>query len=370
MFSNSLKVARIFGINVEIDMTWLIVFMILSYSLATNYFPSALPGAGETMWWVLGVSATLLLFASVLVHEFAHSLVAIKEGHTIKRITLFIFGGVAHLEEEPRTSIAELKITIVGPLSSLGLALLFWLIYLVVPQATPVAAATFFLASINLTISLVNLVPAFPLDGGRVLRALIWYFKKDLLTATRVSVMAGSAFAFLLMGIGFYTILTISIMGLWYIFLGWLLYQAGQNSYTQVTLKNSLSGYRVKDLMTDQVVVVSTELNIRELVNEFYRYKVGAFPVVGGSALAGMVTMNQVRNVDRRQWDQYKVRDVMTPIDACIKMHPEDEAADAMMEMAKKNAGRILVMEEGKLVGILSNTDVMRLIRMRTALGE
>jgi len=366
LFTHAVKIAKIFGIDVEVDFSWLIIFMVFSYNLSINYFPAVLPGQPEIVYLLLGTNVTLLLFVSVLVHEFAHSLTAIQRGHNINKITLFIFGGVAHLEEEPRTSLDELTITIVGPLSSFLLAVGFGVLYLLIPQGTPLSAALFFLARVNLTIGIVNLVPAFPLDGGRILRSIVWNWKKDLLYATKVSVMAGSAFAFLLMGIGFIVTLTVSVAGLWYIFLGWLLYQAGQNSYSQVSLKNTLSGIRVKDVMTSRVVVVSTELSVDELIDRFYMYKVGAFPVMGGSEVKGIVTMNQVKNVERRKWETVKVKDIMTPIEQCIIYEPDDEAVDAMMGMAKENAGRVLVMQDGQLVGILSNTDMMRLVKMKT----
>ncbi|ACB85321.1 site-2 protease family protein [Natranaerobius thermophilus] len=366
MFSNSLRIARFFGIDVELDFSWLVIFMVFSFSLSTNYFPNVLAEKTDLIYWLAGVTATIMLFISVLIHEFAHSLTALKEGHDIKKITLFIFGGVAQLDEEPRTSVSELKITIVGPVSSLALAAIFGPISLLFTEGHFLGEILFFLARVNLTIGILNLIPAFPLDGGRILRAAIWYFKKDLLLATKISVLAGSALAFLLMGMGFMITVTVSVMGLWYIFMGWLLYQAGQNSYTQVTLKNTLSGYQVQDVMTDNVLVVSTELTIDRLVEEFYRHKVGAFPVVGGSAVLGLVTMNQVKTVNQDEWEVKKVREIMTAIDECIIMEPEEEAVEAMMKMARHNAGRVLVMDAGRLVGILSNTDMMRLIKMKT----
>ncbi len=370
MFSNSIKLTRLFGIDVELDFSWLIIFMVFSFSLATGYFPGIIPEMEDWVYWLMGIFTTVLLFTSVLIHEFAHSLMAIREGHDIKKITLFIFGGVAQLDEEPKTSPAEFKITIVGPLSSIVVALLFWLIYLIFPFELPITQIWAFLANINLTISLVNMVPAFPLDGGRILRAIIWYYKKDQLLATKISVIAGSIFAFLLIGFGFLITVTVSVMGLWYIFLGWLLYQAGQSSYSQVSLKNTLSGYRVKDVMSREVVVVSTEQTVEELIDEFYKYKVSAFPVVGGSYLAGLVTMNQVKTVDRAKFGQTKVRDIITPLSECIVMEPENEAVDAMMKMAQHNAGRVLVMRDGYLVGILSHTDMMRLVKMKTLFGR
>ena len=367
MFKNSLKIARIFGINIEVDISWILVFLLFTYSLSVGYFPNVIPEYDESMYLIMGIIVTVFVFLSVLVHEFAHSLTAIREGISIKRITLFIFGGVAHLEEEPTTPSSELKITIMGPLSSVVLGIIFGGLYLLFESGTPIGEGLFFLARINFVVGIINLVPAFPLDGGRILRSLIWKFKNDLVTATKISVYAGSVFAFLLISFGFIVIFTTSLFGLWYVFMGWLLYQAGHSSYTQVVLKNSLSGITVSDVMTDRVIIVPPYITIEKLIDQFYKYKVGAFPVVEDDGrVSGIVTLNDVKGITKNKWYFTRVDDIMTPIEECYVLAPDEEAVEAMMKMANNNASRILVMENGELKGILSNTDMMRLIKMKS----
>lgn len=367
MFKNSLRIARIFGINIEVDISWVLVFLLFTYSLSVGYFPTVLPEYDEAIYWVAGIIVTILVFASILVHELAHSLTALKEGISIKRITLFIFGGVAHLEEEPKTPASELKITILGPVSSILLGGFFAVVYLLMQPGTIISEGVFFLARINLVVGVINLVPAFPLDGGRILRALLWRFKNDLVTATKISVYAGSAFAFLLISIGFIVTFTTSLIGLWYVLMGWLLYQAGHSSYTQVVLKNSLSGIYVSEVMTERVITVPPYITIEKLVDQFYKYKVGAFPVVeDNGSVSGLVSLNDVKSVPKNKWYLTRVDDIMTAVEECYILRPDEEAVEAMMKMANNNANRILVMENGELKGILSNTDMMRLIKMKS----
>lgn len=367
MFKNSFKVWKIFGIDIEIDVSWLIVFFLFTYSLSVTYFPNVLPGYDELFYWITGVLVTLVVFASVLVHELAHSLTAIKDGISINRITLFIFGGVAHLEEEPKTPGSEFKISILGPLSSVLLGVIFGGMYFLIQPGNLISEALYFLARINLFIGLINLVPAFPLDGGRILRSIIWRFKNDLVFATKMSVYSGSVFAFILIALGFVITFSTSLFGLWYVLIGWLLYQAGQTSYTQVALKNSLSGLTVSEVMSESVVVVPPYIVVEKLIDKFYKYKVSAFPVVeDDNSVRGLVSINDVKALPKSKWNLTRVDDIMTPLEECYVMDPGDEAVEAMMRMANNNVSRILVIEEGQLRGILSNTDMMRLIRMKS----
>ena len=371
MFRNAIKILNIFGIDVELDISWFLVFFLFSFTLSRHYYPQMLPETEDTLHWILGISTTILVFISVLIHELAHSLMAIKEGIPINKITLFIFGGVAQMKKEPELPAAELKITVVGPLSSLVLSAMFGIIYLVLPRGIPISEGVWFLARMNLLVGILNLIPAFPLDGGRLLRAFLWLWKGNLLNATRIAVLAGSYFAFFAMGIGFVMLFMAgTVWGLWYIFLGWLLYQAGQSSYSQVALKESLSGIKVKDVMSEQVQVVNIGMSIEELIEEFYRYKFGAFPVMEDSNLKGLITMNRLKDIPKSQWARTEVGEVMVPLEHCLIVHPDSEAVEAMMKMASEGAGRALVVQEDRLTGILSNTDMMRVIKIKTMFGS
>ncbi len=368
--NNSFRLTRLFGIDVDINPSWLLIFALFSFTLSTHYFPNMIEGFDPSVYWSMGIITTILIFASVLLHELAHSLMAIKSEIPIKKITLFIFGGVAQMEKEPHQPGIELKIAIVGPATSLALAFFTWLIYRPLPPDLAITNVLWFLARINFVIGVINLIPAFPLDGGRVLRAALWHFMKSMLKATRLAVAFGSVFAFIAIGLGFLLIFQYAwIWGLWYIFLGWMLYQAGQASYTQLVLQQSFKGVPVSRVMSSEVQTVEPELNLEELVEKFYRYKYGAFPVIYSGTLKGLVSFHQLREVPREKWSETTVRQVMTPKDQLTIVSPRQEAVEVMMKMAAENLGRILVVEDGELVGILSRTDMMKLINLHMLLG-
>lgn len=363
------RLTRIFGIDVEINISWLLVFALFSFTLARDYFPEQMAGFEPSVYWSMGIVTTLLIFASILLHELGHSLVAIKEGIPIKRITLFIFGGVAQMEKEPHLPGVELKIALAGPATSLVLALLSWFLFRIIPADLAISHVVFFLARLNLIVALINLIPAFPLDGGRVLRAGLWHFLQNLLKATRIAVLIGSIFAFLAIGWGFLLILNGVFWGLWYIFLGWLLYQSGQASYTQLVFHQTFKGVPVSKIMSRNVHSVHPDTRLDELVNLFYEYRFGAFPVVEGERILGMVTLNDLREVNQEKWHQTTVEKVMTGSSKLIYVSPHSEAVEVMIKMAYGNTGRVLVVENHRLVGIISRTDMMKLINMHMLLG-
>jgi len=351
----------------------LIIFVFFSYTLAEITFPQRLEGLVPGYYWAAGIITTLVIFVSVLTHEVSHSLVAIKEGISIRKITLFVFGGVAQMEEEPRSSNSELKITIAGPLASFVLALIFGSIFFYMYFTVGdnlLTIAFLFLAQINLVMAIFNLLPAFPLDGGRLLRSTIWHFTRNLLKSTKIAVSVGSVIAFLVMAFGFFAILGMGqITGLWFVFLGWILHHAGQASYSQLLFQQAFSGVKIREIMTTDVHTVPPDLNIQDLVEKFHRYKLGAFPVVYGSTLHGLVTLNQIKDIPREKWSYKTVAYIMTPLEECITVSPHEEAASIMTKMAVEHAGRVLVIENGELVGILTRTDMMRLLQMHMILG-
>ena len=367
--SGSFRLTRIFGIDVEINISWLLVFALFSFTLARDYFPAQMVGFEPSAYWSMGIITTILIFASILLHELGHSLMAIKEGIPIKRITLFIFGGVAQMEKEPHLPGVELKIALVGPATSMVLAFLGWLLFRIIPPDLAISQVVFFLARLNLIVGLINLIPAFPLDGGRVLRAGLWHFLKNLLRATRIAVLIGSVFAFTAIGWGFLLILNSMIWGLWYIFLGWLLYQSGQASYTQLVFHQTFKGVPVSQIMSRNVQSVHSDTTLNQLVHQFYQYKFGAFPVVDDGKLLGMVTLNHLREVNQEEWQRTTVAQIMIKDSNLINVSPDTEAVEVMMKMASGNIGRVLVTENHRLVGILSRTDMMKLINMHMLLG-
>lgn len=359
------------GIPVEINASWLLIFFLFSFSLAAAHFPSVTPDLMPALYWAAGIITTLVFFASVLIHELGHSLVALKEGVPIKKITLFLFGGVAQMEKEPENPLTELKITAAGPLTSLLIALVLGFFYFILFKPGDIfGEAIYLVARLNLVMALFNLVPAFPLDGGRIFRALVWMVNKNMLGATKIAVRLGSVLCFLAIGLGFYMILFQGdLSGLWLIFLGWMVSQAGQSSYSQLVFKETFTGIKVDRLMSKELKVVSPDDNLETLAENFLQYRHGAFPVVYGSTTHGLVTLQNMKGVPREKWPQTNVFSVLTPLKETMVISPGDDAAQIMLKMAAQNKGRALVMEGGDLVGILSRTDLMHFMQMHTVLG-
>jgi Zn-dependent protease/CBS domain-containing protein len=370
--NSSFRLMHIKGIPVEIHFSWLIIFFLFSLTLAQAYFPSVTDGLNPNIYWAAGIITTLVLFASVLTHELGHSMVAIKEGIPIKKITLFIFGGVAQMEAEPTNPVTELKVTAAGPLTSLAIALVFGAAYyLVLIPGNIFSEAVFFVAQLNLIMAVFNLVPAFPLDGGRIFRAAVWYFGKNMLKATRIAVGLGSFLSYLAIGLGIIQIFFQGdLWGLWLIFLGWMINQAGQSSYSQLVFKETFSGMKVSELMSTSLQTVSPDDTLDDLAECFLHYKFGAFPVVYGSTTHGLVTLQNMKDIPREKWSETRVARILTPLKDAMVLKPDTDAAEVMMKMAAQNAGRALVMDNGDLVGLLSRTDMMRFMQMHMVLGS
>lgn len=370
--NSSFRLLQIKGIPVEINISWLLVFFLFSITLAQGYFPNIVEGLNTQAYWAAGIITTLIVFASVLIHEFGHSLVAIKEGIPIKKITLFIFGGVAQMEAEPTSPSTEFKITAAGPLTSLLIAVVTGgIYYLFMPRGQIVSESIFFVARLNLVMAIFNLIPAFPLDGGRLFRSIVWYFGKNMLKATRIAVGLGSLLSFVAMGYGFMQIFFQGdLWGLWLIFIGWMIYQAGQSSYSQLVFKETFAGMKVSSLMSTNLQVISPDATLEELAEHFLQYKYGAFPVVYGSTTHGIVSLQNMKEIPRDKWTETKVFSILTPLKETMVLNPKTDAAEVMMKMASHNSGRALVMDNGNLVGLLSRTDMMRFMQMHMVLGS
>ena len=366
----SFKLTTVFNIPLEIDLTWFIVLALVTVSLAVSYFPSAVPGLPPFSHWLMALSAALLLFTSLLAHELAHSLVAERNHIPISSITLFIFGGVARLEKEPSTPLVELKMAAAGPLLSFLLSLFFFTAtavfsYFNLPDF--ILAVTDYLFILNLVIGIFNLIPGFPLDGGRILRALLWHFSGNLRRATSIASTSGKLFAICLMLVGLLALLGGSaISGLWLIFIGFFLMEAADNSYRQVAMKNFLSGIKVNKIMTRQVITVPPDLPLDRLVDEyFFRFRFSSFPVMANDVILGAITLHAIKEIDRQKWPQVAVREVMLPVNKNMLINKENEIIDAFSFMANNHLGRLLVVENGKLVGILSQRDIIRLFELK-----
>lgn len=369
----AVRLGKIIGVEVKLHYTWLIIFMLITWSLAEGYMPSQFPGLPRVLYWVLGGVSALVLFASVLFHELAHSYVAQTRGLPVSSITLFLFGGVSQIAEEPKDPGLEFKMAFVGPLSSFALAGLFAGARLAASQLKlgPVIVAPLSYASlINLLLGGFNLLPAFPLDGGRMFRAGIWKWKKDFLSATRLSTRVSSGISYGMMGIGFLIIFGGGFIdGLWLIFIGWFLRNGAEASLRQTIVSQALSEVSVEDIMNPHVVAVTPESSLEELVEDyFYRYKHGGFPVVRGEKILGIVTVDDVRKIPKEKRVEVRTKDVMTPADRLVFVTPDEPAVDALIKLSKHNVGRLPVLKGERLVGILTRSDVIKSIRARTEL--
>lgn len=366
----NVRIARLFGIPIELNVSWFLIFFLVAWSLSAEIFPNAQPGLTASAYWGLGIVTALVLFASLLAHELAHSLVSRRFGSEVKRITLFLFGGVSESSTEMPSPKAEFWIAIVGPITSFVLGGLFLLLAL--PTHGVFAVACSWLGIINLGLGVFNLIPGYPLDGGRVLRAIIWGGTHDMKKATRWAAGVGEAFAVVLIGIGLARLFGGEWFGgFWLIFLGWLLFQAARSSYSQLVLKQALAHVPVRELMTKDVVTLSPDLTLRDAVDRFFLHlQYGAYPVMDGDRLVGMLTRQQVRELPSEAWSTHRVGEVMVPAAQLPTVTPDQDVGALLEPLMAEGYGRVPVTENGRLVGLLSQTDVLRYLSWQRSSGE
>ena len=366
---------RVAGIQIAIDYSWLVIFVLVLWSLAAGYFPHEYPGFTRTAYWGIGALATLLFFASVLIHELAHSLVANRVGQNVRRITLFLFGGMAHLSREPSNAVAELKIASVGPLTSFALGGAFWALMVGAERvaAGPLWVAMFkYLSFINVALAVFNLLPGFPLDGGRILRGFLWYRSGNLRAATARAADWGSGIALGLMGLGLLQIFGGALVGgLWLIFIGMFLRGAARASYHGVVVEHVLGSARVGDLMVTDPIAIPDDLTVRDAIEEhFLRHGFGGFPVTRNGQIEGFVTLAHIKHCPPEERAQRTVRDVMRAADAAVTIPATASVSDALRRMVEADSGRLLVTDGGRVVGLITRTGITRFIQLKTELEE
>jgi Zn-dependent protease/CBS domain-containing protein len=368
--TDRVQIARAFGIPIYLHLSWLIVFGLMAWTLSTGYFPSRAPGSPASSHWVQGLAATLLMFASILVHELGHAVTALVNGVRTRSITLFMFGGVAELERDPENGRVEFWMAAAGPLVSLVLAGLFAL-GARAPLMGPAAAAVgAYLALMNLVLALFNLVPAFPLDGGRLLRGVLWGWMGKT-RATRIAAAAGTGFAVLLIVAGVASFLRgASVTGLWYILIGWFIKTASAASYEQVRIDEALSGLTVRDAMEQGVLTVRSSISVAEASSEhFRRTGYGSYPVVRGDAVVGLLGLEDVLRLSPEERAATSVQGAMRPLADDIVTEPDAPLAAAIGKMAQAGTARLLVLRDGQLAGLLTMSAVSRRLRMRETLA-
>jgi Zn-dependent protease/CBS domain-containing protein len=370
----SFRLGRIAGIDVSIHASWLVVFGLVVWSLASGYLPALYPGWAPTTYLLTAIVAALLLFGSVLAHELSHSVVARARGLPVRGITLFIFGGVANIGREASRPLDEFLMAIVGPLSSLLLAALFWTASTLARPiaATPAHAILAYLATLNTALALFNLLPGFPLDGGRVLRSILWGATADFRRATQIAAMTGNAVAylFILGGLWIAFVRGDFFNGIWLAFIGWFLNNAADASRRQVEMQYRLAGVRVGDIMNPAPVVVEPEVTLRDLVNDYVlRRGVRALPVVEGDRLVGIITLSDIKEVPQEQWSTTTVGEVLRRRTGPVVATPRQDLASAITALAEGDLNQLPVVEDGRLVGLLTRSDIIRYFQLRELLG-
>jgi Zn-dependent protease/CBS domain-containing protein len=361
----SLRVARVFGIPIYVHFSWILVFALIAWTLATDYFPGRYPELAATSYWARGLATSLLFFISVLLHELGHSLVAIRSGIAIESITLFIFGGVARLASEPRDGGTELRIAAAGPLVSILLAAFFAAIAYSGAFGGASGAVARYLAIVNVGVAVFNLVPAFPLDGGRLLRGALWR-PLGKLRATRLAAGGGTFFAYFLILSGAISLLRgATVTGVWYVVLGWFLKEAAVSAYRQVRLDDALEGLVVADVMIRDVMTMPADLPLSEAVREYFgRTGFGAYPVVRGDAVVGLLCLRDVLQQPHEERQVTSVQAAMLPLTEELIAQPDEPVTETVARLGASAAGRLVVMEDGKMVGLLTLRAVLRWLAM------
>lgn len=393
MFGKSIKLFKLFGFEVKVDLSWLFIAVLISWSLGTE-FSGELIGHSQTVYWWMGIGGAIGLFLSVVFHELWHSLVARRFGLEMKGITLFIFGGVSEMPDEPAAARIEFWMAIAGPFSSLVLSAVFfglaWLMSAgaVMPSLSlhgyaagtnPLTVVFSTMGTMNVLLTLFNIIPAFPLDGGRVLRAAIWGANKNMLRATRIASVIGSGFGMLLIllgvmmfvGFNFTHLGTGLVSGVWFALIGWFLWGAAGSSYQQLLMRKGLHGMKVSRFMEATPVTVFRALSIQHLVDDYiYKHAFKMYPVVDGDRLMGCVTLQKVRDVPKSDWDTRTVGEISTGCTPDITIGPDADAQDALAQMNRGKLSRLMVVEGDRLVGIITLKDMLKFLSVRLELGD
>lgn len=369
----SISLGRVLGIPLRLHYTWFVIFALVTLSLVFDpLIEPPYPPIGQRV--ILGVLTSLLFFASIVTHELAHSILAVRNNIPVKDITLFVFGGVSQTTQEATHPRTELSIAIVGPLTSLALAGVFYGLHLLLAGTNQILAASlmWWLAWINVLLAAFNLIPGFPLDGGRMFRALVWYRTRDYRRATHIATTVGRgiAYAFIAGGIVLVFVRQSWFGGIWLVLIGWFLNDAARTSYQQVLLRDILAGITARQVTDYASPLIPPHMNLAELVEQ-YVLPTGrsCFLISWGIELEGMVTLQQIKKVPRTRWPTITVQDIMTPGNKLKVAHADQDLLAVLQQMNGENAGHIPVIEAGKVIGMISREDIARFLRARAEVG-
>ena len=368
----SFRIGNIAGIDIDINVSWIIILVLLTVSLATGWFPQLYPGWSTATYWLIAFLSSLLLFVSVLLHELAHSLVARRRGLPVTSITLFIFGGVSNIEREPTSPGIEFQMAVVGPLTSLLIGVICFLLQLPLQGSnSPLEGILFYLAVTNILLGVFNLIPGFPLDGGRVLHSIVWRLTGSMRQAMRVASLTGQFIAYLFILLGIWIFFAGSILdGLWLGFIGWFLLSAAQSANAQVMLTSVLRGVTVGEVMNPKPTTVAANISLQQLVDAYFlpgglRYAL----VMQTDHLVGLMTLSDIRHIPREQWGQVPVSNAMIPLSRLHVVTPQQSLSDVLPLMAGRDVNQLPVVQNDALVGIVSRDAIVHYLEIRRSLG-
>lgn len=374
MLENNKKILfmKIFGIRITIDYSWFIIFFLISWTLATQYFPRMMPGKTILDYWMFSLVTSLMLFISVLIHELSHSVVANRIGEKVSEITLFIFGGIAQIEKEPNEPLKELKIAIAGPIASLVIFLALFVFLWIFGNSISfeIYQVLYYISMINLIIVIFNLIPAFPLDGGRLLRSFIWYFTKNLRKATLIATGVGKFISYLMIILGVFQAFNgILISGIWYILIGMFLYQAADYGNKQIIYDFALKGIKVRDLMNTSFVYIDENTTLNAIIDDYFiKYRKNVLPVLKNDVFAGIISVDSLSDIDRTKLKEIGIEKITEPVNYSFTISPDEETLNAVKKMIKNNIESLYVTEGARLVGVISREEIMNLLKIKIQL--
>jgi len=376
MLRGGIPIGKAFGIQLRLHYSWFFIFALVTWALAAAWFPQHYESWSLSARIAAGLITSVLFFGSVLVHELMHSIVAQRQGIPVQSITLFIFGGVSQITSEPKEPKDEFRMAIVGPLSSLVIGGILFGIYFGWRSVDTFAAQfvtgiAYWLGLINVFLGAFNLIPGFPLDGGRVLRSLIWWRSGNLKNATRIASNAGRAVGFILIFIGIYLVFTGDwVDGIWLALIGWFLESAAVGSYQQLLMQEMLKGHVASEIMSGDCVVVPPDMTIDHLVNgNILTSGRRCFPVGSGSEIMGLMTLHNVKEVPRDQWTTETVKEAMTPFDKLKWVRPDEELSSVLRILTQDDINQVPVVQDNKIIGMVSRENLLNFVHVRSRLG-
>ena len=371
MRRSGIKIGRVFGIPIYLHLSWILIFGLITYSLVDE-FGARYPQWSGRQLWSLGVLTSLLFFGSVLFHELSHSVVARHYRIPVASITLFFFGGIASITRDPERPGQEFLMAAAGPASSYVLAGAFWLLALATPTDSMPNVLANWLAGTNALLATFNLLPGFPLDGGRVFRSIVWGITKNYSRSTRIASRVGQAIAYAMMAFGLYMAFALhsSVNGVWFVFLGWFLLTAARQSYQQVEAQGALQGLRAADVMTSEMPTVGRDLSLDEYSREVSRTGRRAHLVVSDGKLAGLMRVEILQAVPREDWPSTSVQAVMIPREKLPWTAPDEPVLSVLERMRSANVDQLAVIREDNVVGLVTRDSILRVVQARTELGH